>query len=81
MVTCAQITADGFLAAYTATDVQSCQFVMVTPYEYEKFLSSPFALTITDSLQLGGGIALLWASAWSVKAVYLLFRGNENEES
>lgn len=80
MVKCAQETTDGMLSVVSASDVSMCQFVMVTPYEYDKFLSSPFALTIQDSLQIGGAICLLWASAWSVRTVINFFSKGENND-
>ncbi len=45
--------------------LNTCQAVLST---YAETTAVPWSLTLADSLQVGGSIALLWAFAWTTHA-------------
>lgn len=45
------------------------QYVVMTDAEFAQHTASPFRLTVAEGGAVAGGILLLWASAWGVRAV------------
>jgi hypothetical protein len=56
------------LSAEGATCTAS-QYVVMTDAEFALHTASPFRLTVAEGGAVAGGILLLWAAAWGVRAL------------
>lgn len=45
------------------------QYVVMSSQEFATLTASPFRLTVAEGGAIAGGILLLWAAAWGVRAV------------
>lgn len=53
----------------TAVTPESCGMVALSGAEYAAYTGGPFSLTAEQGAQVGGAILLVWAVAWTIRAV------------